>query len=171
MPIRIESVVEGPLVLRSYERGDLDRLSALVTDPVTMGPVGGPLRRDEVLGVLERYLAPEDPRYLVAVAALEAGNYVASGRIFVSEQGAEVPEIGYLVASQHWGRGHGTHVARALRRIAHEVLGASRVVARAHRSNLASSRVLEKAGFDRDGCDDDLVRFVSVREKMRATSP
>lgn len=166
MPVRIEGVVEGPLTLRSYERADLDRLSSLLTDPVTMGPVGGPLRRDEVLGMLERYLVPDDPRYLVVVGAFDGARYVGSGRVFTSDFSPGVPEIGYLVASGAWGRGYGTHLARALLRIGHEVLGAPRVVARTHVSNVASARVLEKAGLAPDGRDGDLVRFVSNREKM-----
>ena len=166
MPLRIERFDEGPLRLRSYERGDLDRLSSLLTDPVTMGPVGGPLRRDEVLGMLERYLAPEDPRYLVVVAAFVGETYVGSGRVVVSEDAPGVPEIGYLVASAHGGRGHGTHLARALVRIGHDLLGAPCVVARTHVSNAASARVLVKAGLVHDGQDGELVRFVSRREKM-----
>lgn len=150
MPIHVARLVEGPLVLRSYERGDLDRLSELLCDPTTMGPVGGPLRRDEIAGYLERYLAPEDPRYLAVLAAFDGDAYVGSGRVFVSDFDPEAPEIGYLVRAPYWGKGYGTHVARALVRVAHERLGASRVVARTASTNLASARVLEKAGFARE---------------------
>ena len=149
MPIRVAALDEGPLTLRSYERGDLDRLTSLLTDPVTMGPVGGPLRRDEVLGVLERYLADEDPRYLAVLAAFDGETYVGSGRVFVSDFEPGAPEIGYLVGSAHWGKGYGTHVARALVRVTRERLGAERVVARTAIANAASARVLEKAGFVR----------------------
>jgi RimJ/RimL family protein N-acetyltransferase len=149
MPVRIVALEEGPLKLRSYERGDLDRLTELLTDPLTMGPVGGAMRRDEVLGFLERYLAPEDPRYLVVLAAFDGSEYVGSGRVFVSDFEPDVPEIGYLVRSSMWGRGYGTHLARALLRVAHEQLGATRVVARTRLENRASARVLEKAGMRR----------------------
>jgi len=150
MPIRVPPFEEGPLVLRSYERTDLDRLTELLIDPVTMGPVGGPLRRDEVLGMLERYLAAEDPRYLVILAAFHEGAYVASGRVFVSDVEPGTPEIGYLVRSPYWGRGYGTHVARALIRVAREQVGAARIVARTRIDNVASARVLEKAGMQRE---------------------
>jgi len=150
MPTRVPPFEEGPLTLRSYERGDLDRLSELLTDPVTMGPVGGPLRRDEVLGMLERYLAEDDPRYLVILAAFDGGEYVASGRLFVSDVEPGTPEIGYLVRSAYWGRGYGTHVARALIRVARERVGAARIVARTRIDNVASARVLEKAGMQRE---------------------
>lgn len=150
MPIHDITLDEGPLRLRSYERGDLDRLSALLTDPITMGPVGGPVRRDEVLGMLERYLAPEDPRYLAVLAAFDGDAYVASGRVFVSDFEPGTPEIGYLVGSAYWGRGYGTHVARALVRVAREQLGARRIVGRTAIGNAASARVLEKAGLVRE---------------------
>lgn len=150
MPIAIAAFDEGPLRLRSYAKGDLDRLSELVTDPITMGPVGGPIRRDEVLGVLERYLAPEDVRYLAGLAAFDGDEYVGSGRVFVSDFEPGTPEIGYLVRSARWGRGYGTHLARALVRVAHTQLGADRVIARTNVKNLASARVLEKAGLVRE---------------------
>lgn len=150
MPLRVAELDEGPLRLRSYERGDLDRLTELLTDPVTMGPVGGPVRRDEVLGMLERYLADEDPRYLAVLAAFDGETYVGSGRVFVSDVEPGTPEIGYLVRASHWGKGYGTHVARALVRVAREHLGARRVVARAHIGNARSARVLEKAGMERE---------------------
>jgi len=150
VPIRITALEEGPLTLRSYERCDLDRLTTLLIDPITMGPVGGPIRRDEILGLLERYLAEDDPRYLVVLAAFDGDEYVASGRVFVSDVEPAAPEIGYLVRSPFFGRGYGTHVARALVRVARERLGATRVVARTSITNLASARVLEKAGFVRE---------------------
>jgi len=158
MPIHVSALEEGPLTLRSYERGDLDRLSALLTDPVAMGPVGGPLRRDEVLGMLERYLAPDDPRYLAILAVFDGEIYVASGRVFVSDFEPGTPEIGYLVRSGMWGCGYGTHVARALIRVARERLGAERVVARTSLTNVASARVLEKAGMrlEPNGLEEEL---------------
>jgi RimJ/RimL family protein N-acetyltransferase len=149
MPVRIAALDEGPLTLRSYERGDLDRLAEILTDPKTMGPVGGPIARDEVLGMLERYVAEDDPRYLAVLAAFEGDRYVGSGRVFVSDFEPGVPEIGYLVRSADWGKGYGTHIARALLRVARDRLGAQRVVARAAVTNLASARVLEKAGLSR----------------------
>ncbi len=149
MPIRVTALDEGPLHLRSYERGDLDRLSELLTDPTTMGPVGGPIARDEVRGMLERYLLDDDPRYLAVLAAFDGEIYVGSGRVFVSDFEPGVPEIGYLVRSAHWGKGYGTHIARALLRLARERLGVKRVVARTALTNLGSARVLEKAGLVR----------------------
>lgn len=149
MPLPIPRFDAPPLYYRSYTRADLDRLEGLLTDAATMGPVGGPLRRDEIAGMLERYLATHDPRYLVVFGAFRAEGdaYVGSGRIFVSEAEPDAPEIGYLVRATEWGHGLGTHIARALVRIARERLGAERVVARVLPTNPASARVLEKAGF------------------------
>lgn len=150
MPIRIDALHEGPLTLRSYERDDLDRLTELLTCPETMGPVGGPVRRDEILGFLERYLALHDPRYIAVLAAFDGERYVGSGRLFVSDVEPSAPELGYLVRAPFWGKGYGTHIARALVRVARERLGMPRVVARTAIGNVASARVLEKAGFLRE---------------------
>lgn len=152
MSVRIAALEEGPLQLRSYERGDLDRLTELLTDPVTMAGVGGPIRRDEVLGMLERYLAPEDPRFLAILAVFRTDDdaYVASGRVFASDFEPGTPEIGYIVRAPFWGKGYGTHVARALLRVTREHLGAKRIVARTLLANVASARVLQKAGMIRE---------------------
>jgi RimJ/RimL family protein N-acetyltransferase len=164
VPVRIEPFHEGALRLRCYERGDLDRLTSLLTDPITMGPVGGPIRRDEILGLLERYLAEDDARYLVVLAAFDGETYVASGRVFVSDLEPDVPEIGYLVRSPYWRRGYGTHVARALTRVARAHLGASRVIARTSFTNVGSARVLENAGFTRErATETDLIYACAVK--------
>ena len=59
-------------------------------------------------------------------------------------------ELGYALARAHWGRGIAPRAVRSLAEwlLAH---GAHRVFATAHVENAASHRVLEKAGFAREG--------------------
>ena len=55
--------------------------------------------------------------------------------------------LGYLIHPSHWKKGLATEVAREAVRFGFEVLHAPRLVGLVHVDNLASARVLEKAGF------------------------
>lgn len=60
-------------------------------------------------------------------------------------------EIAYDIHPDDWGKGIATSACRALTTWAHDIVGLHRVQASALDSNLASQRVLEKAGFEREG--------------------
>lgn len=143
----------GALRLRPYARGDLDRLASLVTRADVMARVGGALRSDEVAGLLDRYLVPDDPRVLCALAVeLEpAGDFVGSGLVMRCREVPDgAPEIGFLVHPDHQGRGHATAIALALVEVARAHTAAARVYATVDADHAASIRVLEKAGLRRD---------------------
>lgn len=163
MPHPIEPLYVGALRLRPYERGDLDRLASLLCEPRTMAPLGGAIRRDEVVGILERYLASDDPKYLIVLAALrvEDGDYVGSGRLV--RTGEDGVELGYIVRHELWGRGYGTSIAKGLMQAAARI-GAERVGARTATTNLASQRVLEKAGLIRQGAEADAEGMLHYRQ-------
>ena len=60
-------------------------------------------------------------------------------------------EIGYWLGVAAWGRGLATAAVKAATTYAFDVLGLERVFAIANTRNTASARVLEKAGFAREG--------------------
>lgn len=60
-------------------------------------------------------------------------------------------EIKYAFARPHWGRGYATEAARGLMDYGRRVLGLREVIATAAPQNLASHRVLRKAGLADDG--------------------
>lgn len=60
-------------------------------------------------------------------------------------------EIGYWVGTPYWGRGLATAAVGAVTEYAFEQLGLLRVYALPFAHNAASARVLEKAGFVREG--------------------
>lgn len=59
--------------------------------------------------------------------------------------------IGYDLARAYWGRGIMTEAVRGVIRFGFEYMGLNRIEADADIHNLASHRVLEKAGFQREG--------------------
>lgn len=60
-------------------------------------------------------------------------------------------EVGYWLGEQFWGRGIMTEVLRAVTEQAIHRFGIHRVYALPFAENVASARVLEKAGFTREG--------------------
>ncbi len=115
-----------------------------------MSRTGGALHRDEVLGLLERYLEPNDPILYAALAVFRHEDMVYIGSCILTkccELEEDAPEIGFIVHPDHQGRGHATRMARCLIELAREHLEAPRVFARVARDHAASIRVLEKAGM------------------------
>lgn len=60
-------------------------------------------------------------------------------------------EIGYALASRHWGQGYATEALRAAIRHGFEALGLNRIEADIDPRNIGSARVLEKLGFRKEG--------------------
>jgi len=60
-------------------------------------------------------------------------------------------EIGYWLGREHWGRGLMTGAVRAATRYAFSTFALTRVYALPFAGNAASCRVLEKAGYRREG--------------------
>ncbi len=63
-----------------------------------------------------------------------------------------VPELGYWVGSAYRGRGYATELARALVDYAFETMGADKIHVCCRVTNTASRRVIEKCGFQWQGC-------------------
>ena len=59
------------------------------------------------------------------------------------------PEIGYHFAPSAWGKGYATELVRLCLTEAYTSLGLTEVKAFTHPNNVASRRVLQKAGFER----------------------
>lgn len=60
-------------------------------------------------------------------------------------------ELGYAIGSRHWGHGYAGEALRALLGYAFRELDLNRIEADVDPANLASTRVLEKLGFRKEG--------------------
>jgi RimJ/RimL family protein N-acetyltransferase len=69
-------------------------------------------------------------------------------------------EMGYWIGFSHWRKGICSEAARVLIEYANKELGMTRVVAHCLTRNVGSARVMEKAGFVREG---QLVKHVNHR--------
>ena len=80
--------------------------------------------------------------------ARETGEAVGGSALRrVEIEGQAEVEVGYRVAAAWWGRGIATEMASALVGVARDRIGLAEIVAFTLPDNLASRRVMEKAGF------------------------
>jgi RimJ/RimL family protein N-acetyltransferase len=141
------------LILRRFTPDDVDALVALDADPEVMRYLSGgrPTPREVIEG--ERL-----PRYLAYHAAGDAFGYWAaierSSGAFLgwfhfrpSEGRSSDVELGYRLRRAAWGKGYATEGSRALIHKGFTDLGVRRVVAETMAVNIASPRVMEKAGL------------------------
>jgi len=145
------------LLLRPVREDDIDRLLEFRNEP----EVYRWLLRTEVDPAEFRAAwmkTLSDERDLSSVVELD-GKVVGTASLSVHDGmgqddheamvGAEA-DIGYLVDPAYAGRGFGTEIARALLRIAFEVVGVRRATAGCYADNVASVRILEKVGMRRE---------------------
>lgn len=152
------------LRLRPYRPADFETLfRELVLDPVVIRfwhAYGAPRLTDDERRVMaehdlgtwiEEGIAAGYPTWVIEAAdpAIDpTGDFVGAIGVFPAENewGPE-PEVGYMLASRHHGRGLATEALCALVADATERLRIPVLVAIVDEPNVASIRVLEKCGF------------------------
>lgn len=158
------------LTLRAPTEDDLDALMPVFGDARVMRYIGDgtPRSREQVLerlGRKIRVLADHGVTIWTAEArvdlpaiegrpAIPAGTVVGDcGCIPIAWQGPEF-ELGYRLRHDAWGRGLATEAARAAAEHAFAATDLDRLVGVTFLDNLASQRVLVKAGFEPRGETD-----------------
>ncbi len=142
------------LVLRRFTEADTNNLFDLDNDPAVMRYITGgtPTPREviqhEILPRFLRSYERSDGFGIWAAIEKASGDFLGWFSFRPSE-GAGPAEVtlGYRLRQAAWGQGYATEGARALIRKGFSELGARRVVATTYQDNLASRRVMEKAGM------------------------
>ncbi len=108
-----------------------------------------PYRREDAVAWL-RMATRQWPEVHFAIAAAdEAIGYIGLGR--QTDVFYRSAEIGYWLGEPFWGRGIATAALQALTEYAFSEFGLIRLYAYVNVTNPASVRVLEKAGYEREG--------------------
>jgi RimJ/RimL family protein N-acetyltransferase len=142
------------LVLRRFTEDDVDNLVELDRDPDVMHFINGgrPTPRQEI----EREVLPAFLGYYERFAGYGfwAAVEKTSGRFLgwfhfrpAAGAGPDEVELGYRLRKSAWGQGYATEGSRALIDKGFAELGVQRVVASTMVVNVASRRVMEKAGL------------------------
>lgn len=144
------------LDLRAVTSADRDHLVALEADPEVMRFLNGGLPVPEAGCPDADFLTPRgtEPEVLVAHER-GTGRFIGWFALFDDGlvDGLRTAELGYRLHRAAWGQGFASEGVCALATHAFEDLGFGRIRAQTMAVNLASRRVLEKAGF----CHTDTV--------------
>jgi RimJ/RimL family protein N-acetyltransferase len=149
-----DSIQTERLALRRFTPQDLDPLSRLYSDPEVTRYIGGLKTREQAAEMLhDRILAYYDQHPGLGVWATEerAGGAFIGIHLLNHIHGEPDIQVGYVLSREHWGRGYATEMCVALLRYGFAELGLPRIVAITDRPNVASQRVLIKAGLHRNG--------------------
>jgi RimJ/RimL family protein N-acetyltransferase len=147
MEVRGEKVVlrgwridDVPAVAAACQDGEIERWLPLVPQPYT---------EDDARFYVEDCIRAEDDRRPFAITDASTGDVIGSIDMHINR--LQTGHIGYWVAAHARGRGVASDALRALSRWAFESLGLGRVELVTDPENVASQRVAERAGFQREG--------------------
>ena len=148
-----EGLRAGDVILRFPELDDVAALLPAFTD-LELREAGNlpAFGRDELAASLRELPELAAAGRLLALAAVDAptGEVVGGGTLHHLDAERRIVEIGYFVLPGARGRGVATSIARMLAEHAFS-LGIERVAAYVNVGNIASERVVERAGFTREG--------------------
>ena len=144
----------GRLKLRRFTEEDVDNLFDLDNDPEVMRFLNGGMPTSREL--IQNHILPAFLRSYEQWPGF--GIWAAIGKVngeFLGWFGfqpdvADRPNdivLGYRLRQTAWGQGYATEMVRALIRKGFTELGVQRVLATTYQDNLASRRVMEKAGL------------------------
>lgn len=142
------------LALRRFTRADVDNLFDIDSDPDVMRYINGgkptprEVIRNETLPRFLNYYERFSGFGFWAAIEKSTGEFLGWFHFRPPEgSGPDEAELGYRLRKSAWGKGYGTEGSRALIRKGFTELGVKRVVASTMTVNLASRRVMEKAGL------------------------
>jgi len=151
------------LLLRRPVLSDAEAMFACGSDPEVARYADWPLATsiertiERIRGAAGRWESCEEYRWVLTLPGTD--QTVGAISLFVNGHAAE---FGFLVHRRHWGRGYATEAARAVVDWAISQPSVWRVWATCDCENIASVRVLEKAGLSREGT----LRHVTVRPNL-----
>lgn len=156
MPILTPTILTTErLRLRWMDERDTDAQFALFADPeVTRYWSGAPWTEREqavalIASTIADYASGAGLRFVIEL--LETGAMIGNANLHHFVDASRRCEIGYALASGHWGRGYAGEALRAVLDYGFSALDLNRVEADIDPENFASGRVLEKLGFKREG--------------------
>ena len=156
MPLIVPPPFETPrLVVRSVDRDDLAGLMQVNGDAEVTRflPYATWLSIADANAWYERMakLQATGTAAQLVLIGKAAGAPVGTFLLFKHDEGARRAEVGYVLARAHWGTGLMREALRAVAAQAFGPLGLRRLEAEVDPANVASTRVLERVGFVREG--------------------
>jgi RimJ/RimL family protein N-acetyltransferase len=144
------------LLLREFEESDWQAVLAYQSDPLYLRYNPWAVRTEEdVRRFVQTFMIWRDERprskFQFALVLREEGRLIGNCGIRMRTSHATEADIGYELDSRYWGHGYATEAARALLAFGFGELRLHRIWAHCVPENVASARVLEKIGMQREG--------------------
>ncbi|WP_019157264.1 GNAT family N-acetyltransferase [Robertmurraya massiliosenegalensis] len=97
----------------------------------------------------------------------ESGSFIGTIDFVAWNTNHRSGEIGYVIAPEHWGKGITTEAARAIIKFGFEEMELVRIQARCLVENIASQRVMEKAGMTYEGTNRKCVFIKGQHQDLK----
>jgi ribosomal-protein-alanine N-acetyltransferase len=144
------------LLLREFSASDWQAVLAYQRDPLYLRYYEWTERTPEDVRTFVGWFLDyqrQDPRFKfqLAIVLKDTDELIGNCGIRMDSPDAHEAEIGYELASWHWGQGYATEAARAIVKFGFSELGVHRISAWCIAENAGSARVLEKVGMRQEG--------------------
>ena len=152
LSVPAEGIRSRGLLLRVPRLEDVDGLLPAFGDPELRDAGNLPaFDREQLVANLDELPKLAESGRLLALVVLGSTRVViGAGMLHHLDTERRIVEMGYFVLPEARGQGFGTRIARTLAEHAFS-LGIERAAAYVNVGNIASERVLERAGFTREG--------------------
>lgn len=152
----------GDFVLRTWQVGDAESLSFYANDPAIGRNLRDGFPHPYTRRAADQWIHHASKEKADTYAAIVIEGRAAGGIGITLHENIErtSAEIGYWLARAYWGRGITTQAVRAMTAYAFHTFPITRIYAVPFAHNVASIRVLEKAGYVREA----VMRRSAVKE-------
>ena len=149
-------IITDRLVLREFTMEDAPAVHRYGSDPEVVrylpwGPNTWKDTQDFLQRKLEDQRADPRTRFDLAVTLTASGELVGGCGITIVSPPRREAALGYVYRRDVWGKGYGTEAGKAIVAFGFEKLGMHRICAYCDVDNIASARLMEKAGMRREG--------------------
>lgn len=155
MPLTPPILTTARLRLRAFEDRDAEAIYALQSNPRVLRYWDSPpwTERGRAQTFLEacRTMEQEGTGARFVIESLDSSQFLGWCSMFRWNPTYRSLGIGYCLDEPAWGKGYATEAVRAMLQWAYATLDLNRVEAELDTRNVASARVLEKLGFQREG--------------------
>ena len=142
--------------LRLLDKYDWELFKVLNTCPKIMKHVYEPFSIEETKERFEERIQPwsdkSDQWLCLAIDEINSGNKLGSIGLKITNHQANIAEVGYLLKTEAQGKGVASEALTLIKNYAFRTLNLNKLVASCSSNNIGSYKVLEKAGFMREGC-------------------
>jgi ribosomal-protein-alanine N-acetyltransferase len=143
------------LILRELRMTDWKGVHEYASDPevvhyLPFGPNKAPETKKHVKQTIIEIRKKDRTVYQIAITLKKTGAFIGSCRISIKDTKYGWGSIGYILNRNYWNKGYMTEAVNALLDFGFRKLHLHRITAICRPQNLASRRVMEKAGMRKE---------------------